>query len=116
MSLIFGPKASGAPGAFGKLSRLLALMMIVVPTLFLSPAFGQLYTSNIVGTVTDSSGAILPGAEVTLVNNATGVKTVTKTNQAGDYDFQYLQPGTFTLTATANGFKTFVQETSWSRR
>ncbi len=108
MSLTFGPKATGSSGALSKLSRLLTL--ILVPTLFLSPAFGQLYTSNVVGTVTDSTGAIVPGAEVTLLNNATGIKNVTKTNQAGDYDFQYLQPGTFTLTASANGFKTFVQE------
>src|SRR5208282_4731073 len=58
----------------------------------------------------DSTGAVVPGTKVDLMNVATGVKQDTKTNQAGDYVFQYLETGTYTLTAEAKGFKRFIQE------
>lgn len=88
------------------LSLVAILSIVLLPAL----AFPQIYTSDIVGTVTDPSGAVVPGARVTLVSTQTGVEQTVQTNGAGDYVFQYLHPGTYTLTVTANGFKKFVRE------
>jgi hypothetical protein len=90
--------------------RFLLLLAVVVAMLFVSTAYAQLYTSNVVGTVTDQSGGVMPSAQVDLLNVNTGVKQTTQTNQTGDYVLQYLQPGTYTLTVSAKGFKQFVQE------
>jgi hypothetical protein len=100
----------GKRAYLGNSQRLLTLLVVLVPTLFVSTAYAQIYTSNIVGTVTDATGAVMPGVKVDLLNVATGVKKDTQTNQAGDYVFQYLETGTYTLTAEAKGFKQFVQE------
>ena len=99
-----------APANWANSQRSLTLLVALLATFFVSPAYAQLYTSNIVGTVTDASGAVVPGAQVELINVRTSVKQDIKTNQAGDYVFQYLETGTYTLTAEAHGFKRFVQE------
>jgi len=67
--------------------------------------FGQQATSSLSGTVTDASQAVLSGATVTVVNNATGVKASTTTNSAGIYNFGSLQPGTYKATVTMTGFQ-----------
>src|SRR5579863_1702627 len=96
---------------FSGLRHLPSLVVcLLAATLFSPGARAQLYTSNIVGTVTDSTGAIVPGAKVTLHNVATGVDLDTQTNEAGDYVFQYLHPGTYALTVEDSGFKKFVRE------
>jgi hypothetical protein len=66
----------------------------------------SLVSGDIAGTVTDSSGAAVPGAKVTARNTGTGqVKDVT-TSGAGNYRIPLLQPGKYTVTATADGFQT----------
>jgi Carboxypeptidase regulatory-like domain len=91
--------------------RFLSLLLFAMLLIALVPAaYGQIFTSSIVGTATDTSGAVIPGANVTLLNVNTGVKNQTKTNSVGDYIFQYLHPGTYTLTADAAGFKKFIRE------
>lgn len=66
-------------------------------------------TATLTGTVTDPSGAVVPGAVVTLHNNATGVnvRTVT-TNRAGLYAASLLPPSTYTVTVSKSGFKDYV--------
>lgn len=86
------------------------LLSLLLSTLFLPVAHAQLYTSNVVGTVADPSGSIVPGAKVTLHNVGTGVELGTQTNEAGNYVFEYLHPGSYTLTVEAPGFKKFVRE------
>ncbi len=66
----------------------------------------QTSTSAITGTVTDSSGAIVPGSTVTLSNDATGVTATRKTNQAGVYSFPSLPIGHYSITVELKGFKT----------
>jgi len=61
-------------------------------------------TANLAGTVTDKTGAAIRGAEVTLVNNATGATRTTTTNDAGEYRFDLLQAGVYTIKAKAAGF------------
>ncbi len=63
--------------------------------------------ARIVGTITDPSNAVVPGIEVTATNQATGVTFKTKSNSAGEYLFAQLPVGTYTVTVSAPGFKTF---------
>jgi hypothetical protein len=67
-------------------------------------------TGGVVGEVTDQSGAVVPQVSVTLVNVATGEERAGSTDSAGLYNFPFLPPGTYTLTAKKEGFKTSVTE------
>jgi hypothetical protein len=69
------------------------------------PAFSQIATGSISGTVTDPSGGVVPGAQVGLTNQATNVTSNTTTNSAGYFSFPVLQPATYSLTISAKGFK-----------
>jgi hypothetical protein len=60
------------------------------------------------GTVVDTGGGIIPGATVTVTSNATGVATTTATNADGAFSVPALDPGTYTVTVSLEGFKTSV--------
>lgn len=87
------------------------LLLVVVAGLLLapSPLLAQ-FRSAIEGTVTDSSGAIVAGAQVVLTNQATGVSQTSLTNDVGLFYFPSLGLGTYTLTASKQGFENFKQE------
>jgi hypothetical protein len=61
--------------------------------------------ATITGTVTDSSGAIVPGAAVTLRNTATNISSRVETNSAGIYTFPALNPGRYEITIEKQGFR-----------
>ncbi len=83
----------------------LFLAVALLPFLLLSAqAFGQ--NAGVSGTVTDASGAVLPGTTVTATNNDTGVKATTTSNNAGIYNFASLAPGTYTVRSEISGFRT----------
>ena len=83
----------------------LILAVALLPFLLLSAqAFGQ--SAGVSGTVTDSTGAVLPGTTVTATNNDTGVKATTTSNSAGIYNFASLAPGTYTVRSEIPGFRT----------
>ncbi len=63
-------------------------------------------SGDIVGTVTDSSGAALPNAQVTVTNAENGQVKVVMTSQVGDYRVPMLAPGKYTVSVTAAGFET----------
>jgi outer membrane receptor protein involved in Fe transport len=67
-------------------------------------------TGEIKGAVLDPSGAVVPGAVVSIKNVQTGVITQTATNQAGLYDAPFLAPGNYTITFTKEGFRSSVRE------
>lgn len=75
------------------------------------PAFGQSQAINgtIEGTVSDSSGAVLPGVTVTLTNTDTGAVRSVVTNERGIYRALLLPLGTYRVVAELQGFKTFEQ-------
>jgi len=76
----------------------------LVLSFFAVRASAQFDTASVVGTVRDSSGAVAPGATVTLTNTATGV-SVTKTSSAeGTYEFFTVRPGIYIVTAEKTGF------------
>ena len=61
-----------------------------------SPLFAQGFTGGVRGAVKDSGG-VIPGAEVTLTNEATSVARSTTSNASGEYNFPILAPGNYTL-------------------
>ena len=67
---------------------------------------GQTSTSAISGTVSDTSGAVVPGAAVTLSNQGTGIVQTQKTTPAGVYSFPALAVGTYSVRFEMQGFKT----------
>src|SRR5579864_4635714 len=73
-------------------------------------AFGQAIDGNVVGTITDSSGAAVVGAEVTITNLATNIASSAKTNGAGEYRFDHLLVGTYRIAVKATGFKGMNQQ------
>ena len=81
---------------------LFALLLLLAGTVQLS---AQLSTAAINGTVHDPSGAVIPGANITLVEVQTGVQRVATSNGAGAYAFTSLTPGRYTLEASAMGFQ-----------
>ncbi len=70
------------------------------------PAKAQVATAAINGTVTDTSGAVIPGASVTLLNANTGVRRTTVSNHVGNYSFVEIMPGQYTLEISKTGFET----------
>ncbi len=75
-----------------------------------SAVSAQTGTSRISGTVTDSSGAVIPGAAVTAVSEATGVTYTQVTTDAGLYAFTSLPTGIYTIKVEIQGFKTAVNK------
>lgn len=73
-------------------------------------AFAQAGRGSISGTVTDQTGAVVSGAQVILLNRATGVKQQTVTTAAGLYTFVSLNPGVYQVTASQTGFSSIVQD------
>src|SRR5688500_5758097 len=71
-------------------------------------ASGQGTTSRVTGTVQDANGASVPGALVTLTNEATSVSFTTETSESGTYSFDLVQVGKYTLTFEKQGFKKFI--------
>ncbi len=67
-------------------------------------------TGELKGSVTDASGAVVPGASVSIRNVQTGVVNATSTNQSGLYDVPFLAPGTYTVKFSKAGFRDFVRE------
>jgi hypothetical protein len=72
-------------------------------------AWSQVNRATITGTVTDQSGAIIPGANVTAINAGTNVPASTVSNDVGNYVIPNLFPGTYTLQVKRDGFETFVR-------
>jgi hypothetical protein len=71
-------------------------------------AFSQAGTADIVGTVTDATGAVLPGATVTAKSLDTGLTRTQQTTESGDYAFTLLPIGTYSISVEAMGFKMFT--------
>ncbi|MBB5338697.1 TonB-dependent receptor [Tunturiibacter gelidoferens] len=91
-------------------SSLFALLIATILAGFTGPnASAQLSTATMFGIVTDSTGAIVPGATVTLTQTQTNFVRVTKTNDQGQYRAEFLPVGQYTAKVSASGFKEIVQ-------
>jgi outer membrane receptor protein involved in Fe transport len=83
-----------------KSAGLLVLAVLMAPGLVL----GQTSMGAVNGTVTDSTGGVVPGATVTLVNQGTNIRAERQTSHAGYFTFVNVRPGTYTLTVEISGF------------
>jgi hypothetical protein len=75
---------------------------------FVSAAFSQLTTADIVGTVTDATGAVVPNAAVVLTNLGTNEKRSGQSNGAGEYSFTLLPVGHYSISVKAGGFQASI--------
>ena len=91
--------------------RVLSALLVCFTLLALVavPAGAQELRGTIQGVVADSSGAVIPGSTVTLTNDNTGVQTTRETNAVGQYVFDFVSAGTYTLRVESDGFRAFEQ-------
>jgi len=83
-----------------------AFLMLTVASLLPAEAQGQgETTSAIIGEVRDTTNAVVPGANVTITNQETGLKRSARTDDAGRFNFPQLKPGTYSVKAEARGFE-----------
>src|ERR1700691_1358416 len=87
-------------------SAIIAVLFVAVLTVTL---YGQTYQGGVRGLVTDAQGAVVPNAQVTLLNEATKVTRESETNPAGQYVFPAVEPGTYTISISATGFDTIAR-------
>ena len=81
------------------ITALVAALLLGVSTLNAQTTF-----DSVVGSVKDSSGAVVPGTTITATNEATSVSREVVTNGAGDFTLAELLPGAYTVTAKLTGF------------
>src|SRR6266545_3519659 len=91
------------PSRIRLVSRTL-LGLLMAALLLPVPAFAQFDTATVLGTVKDSSGAVVPGATVTLKNTATGISASAVSDSDGNYQFLNVRVGTYNLRAELQGF------------
>jgi hypothetical protein len=88
------------------LRNLLHLITVcLLPFIAVPGLFAQVSTADIVGTVTDQAGAVIADASVTVENVDTREKRATATGGSGDFVFNLLQPGRYTVSVQSKGFK-----------
>jgi len=85
-------------------SKFLAVVLLLLVGA-VEVAMGQSYQGGLRGAVNEVDGSVIPGAEVTLRNEETNATRTVVTNEAGEYAFANVLPGTYTVTAMANGHK-----------
>src|SRR5208282_4721963 len=89
------------------------LLLVALVFLFMAPAltvFGQNDTGSVVGAIQDTSGAVVPGASITVLNKATGASFTTATDSSGEYEVPSLHTGVYKISAEHSGFSTAVAD------
>ncbi|MFN2500147.1 MAG: carboxypeptidase-like regulatory domain-containing protein, partial [Pyrinomonadaceae bacterium] len=89
---------------------LFLLAVVICFATFATQASAQTVTGTLQGTVTDTKGAVVPGAEVVVRNVETGQERNLQTNSDGSYSATFLPLGRYSATASGKGFGTVVQE------
>ena len=79
-------------------------LMVALVLAAISPAHAQ-STAQITGTVTDTSGSVIPGATVVITNESTSIQTTAVSNAVGNYTALFLQPGTYRIDVSLDGFQ-----------
>ena len=88
--------------------RWLAGLVVIAIFVALQPSlFAQGFTA-VTGSVSDPTGAVIPGVEVTVTNASTGASRTVITNETGSYTVSQLPPGTYSISASLPGFRTQV--------
>jgi hypothetical protein len=87
------------------ITAVLAALLLSIPV-----CFSQAISGDLVGTISDPTGATIAGVTVTATNTATNIKYTSTTNASGQYRVSNLPPGTYTVSATEQGFATQTLE------
>ncbi|MBV9074880.1 MAG: TonB-dependent receptor [Acidobacteria bacterium] len=90
------------------MSRVRLVLLALACFLFTLPALAQ-FNASIQGTVTDPTGAVVPNAQVTATNQATGVAQTQTTDASGLYRISHMAPGNYTVAVSAASFKDSIQ-------
>lgn len=90
-----------------KLQRYIHLLLLVFVSAMTPLLTAQTFRGGIAGTVQDSSGAAVPGAQISLTGNDTGFKRQMVSTSSGDYSFQDLPLGDYSVDVTASGFAAY---------
>ncbi len=88
------------------LFKFVTVMVMFAACLIASRSQAQTFRGGINGAVTDQAGAVVAGAQVVATADATQVEHTTVTSSGGEFSFQDLPLGTYTVTATASSFQT----------
>jgi carboxypeptidase family protein len=92
--------------AYRKFWTVFSLMALMLGLVAVNQVSAQLISGNLVGTVLDKTGAVVPGATVEAVNTQTGAKYNTKANEAGEYRFNNMAVGIYNISASAPNLAT----------
>ena len=90
-------------------TRLGTVFVLLVTCLSAHPLFAQVATGSIVGTVKDSSGEVVPGAQVTIREVNRNTTSTLVTDASGVYTAPFLVPGTYEVQVELQGFKTWIR-------
>src|SRR5581483_11685633 len=82
-----------------------SLLMVLTATLFCVQAWTQSYTGSVAGTVADPSGAVVPNAKLTLLDEQKGFTFTAISDSSGGYVIRQIPPGTYKLSVEAQGFR-----------
>ncbi len=91
-------------------ARVMILLSAICLLGFSPAAFGQAVYGSIYGTVTDTTGAVVPDASVTVTDEAKGTSIIVKSNSSGDFTADHLIPDVYDVTVAATGFEGFQQK------
>ena len=83
-------------------------LKLSIPLLFAGIAFAQTDLATLRGIVTDQTGAAVPNAKLILLNSGTNIPRESLANDNGDFEIPYVVQGTYTLTVSSAGFKSFI--------
>lgn len=85
------------------------IFFLLVLILCVAPSAAQTTSTEVLGTVTDPTGAVVPGAKVTLLRTQTGEKRLGETDASGNFSFPLIEIGDYTVSVEMQGFKSQVQ-------
>src|SRR5262245_46214857 len=88
-----------------RINRRVSIMLVAMLSVGSIPLYGQAVNGTLLGTITDSTGAVVPAAQVTVVETNTGISRNVETNQSGHYVFALLEGGVYRVTVQRVGFQ-----------
>src|SRR5215471_17690799 len=92
-----------------RVSPLVNFAVTLCVVLALTAGAGAQSSASLRGVVTDPTGAVIPGASVTIKSDDTGTSRKTATDTQGEYSFLQIPPGTYKLTTEKSGFATMTK-------
>src|SRR5262245_37868642 len=89
----------------GILRRVISILGLLL--LLMQPVWAQVTTATVYGTVLDPTGARIPGASINLTQQETGTVSTKLTTETGEFQFDFVRPGTYTISIELPGFKKY---------